>query len=212
MKSDEVRALGRLGARTFVDAVTHVERVHGAIATRAFRPASFVGAPARYTHDAIAKAVYACVRVTGRGVGMAAAEMGALVPSAGTAEASPKAKLARSILNAAIGDQLAAHDDPLAIRMSARVDGEATPALAVFLHGLAETDDSWGRRVGSGLRAVFGFTPVYVRYNTGRHISDNGMELARLLDGLVDEWPTGVERIMLVGHSMGGLVARSACH
>src|SRR4051794_8783402 len=80
MKSDEVRALGRLGARTFAGAVTHVERVHGAIATRAFRPASFVGAPARYTHDALAKVVYACVRGAGRGVGLAAAEVGALVP------------------------------------------------------------------------------------------------------------------------------------
>jgi pimeloyl-ACP methyl ester carboxylesterase len=211
MKSDEARALGRLGARTFADAVTHVERVHGAVATRAFRPASFVGAPARYTHDAIAKAVYACVRGAGRGVGLAAAEVGALVPRTERA-ASPRTKLAQSILNAAIGDKLAAHDDPLAIRMSARIDGDRTPAVAVFLHGLAENDDSWGHRFGRGLRADFGLTPVYVRYNTGRHISDNGRDLERLLTDLVNEWPTEVERIVLVGHSMGGLVVRSACH
>jgi pimeloyl-ACP methyl ester carboxylesterase len=57
-----------------------------------------------------------------------------------------------------------------------------------------------------------GYTPIYVRYNTGRHISENGRELARLLEALVASWPTEVHEITLVGHSMGGLVARSACH
>ncbi len=212
MRSDEVRALGRLGARTFADAVTHVEKVHGAIATRAFRPASFVGAPARYTHDAIAKVVYACVRGTGRGVGLAAAEAGALVPTTERTP-SPKTALAQSILNAAIGDKLAAAGDPLAIRMSTRIDSDdLTPNVVVFVHGLAENDQSWGHHYGSRLRTDFGFTPVYLRYNTGRHISDNGREFARVLTDLVREWPTEVERIVLVGHSMGGLVVRSACH
>jgi pimeloyl-ACP methyl ester carboxylesterase len=219
MKADEVRAVGQLGARTFAEAVTHVERVHGAISTRAFKPTSFVGAPARFTHDAVAKVVYAIVRGAGKGVGLAATEVAALVPSTGTStrtdtdiHTSPATGLAQSILNAAIGDKLAAAGDPLAIPMTIRVDGDPTPALAVFLHGLAEHDKSWGRRYGSQLREEFGFTPAYVRYNTGRHISDNGQALATLLTRLVNEWPVGVERVILVGHSMGGLVARSACH
>jgi pimeloyl-ACP methyl ester carboxylesterase len=53
---------------------------------------------------------------------------------------------------------------------------------------------------------------VDVRYNTGRHVSENGRSLADLLEALVAAWPVAVERIALVGHSMGGLVARSACH
>ena len=57
-----------------------------------------------------------------------------------------------------------------------------------------------------------GYTPVFVRFNTGRHISENGASLAALLDELVADWPVEVERIAIVGHSMGGLVARSACH
>jgi len=210
MKPDEARAVGHLGARTFAEAVTHVERVHRAIASRAFRPASFVGAPARYTHDAIAKVVYSCVRGAGKGVGLVAAEAASLVST--PRPASPQTNLAQSILNAALGDKLAARGDPLAIPMTARVDGEVTSRVAVFLHGLGENEDSWGQRFGSGLRDDFGFTPVYVRYNSGRHISDNGQDLARLLTELVDEWPVAVERIVLVGHSMGGLVARSACH
>jgi pimeloyl-ACP methyl ester carboxylesterase len=51
-----------------------------------------------------------------------------------------------------------------------------------------------------------------VRYNSGLHISDNGRRLADLLDRLVSAWPVAVDEIALVGHSMGGLVARSACH
>ena len=57
------------------------------------------------------------------------------------------------------------------------------------------------------MRTCPGWTSVHVRYNTGRAIADNGAELGALIEGL--DWP--VERIALVGHSMGGLVARSAC-
>jgi pimeloyl-ACP methyl ester carboxylesterase len=57
-----------------------------------------------------------------------------------------------------------------------------------------------------------GYTPVYLRYNTGLRVSDNGQQLARLLDDLVDAWPLPVEELALIGHSMGGLVTRSACH
>ncbi len=53
---------------------------------------------------------------------------------------------------------------------------------------------------------------MYVRYNSGLHISDNGRRLAELIDGLAASWPVPVSEIALIGHSMGGLVARSACH
>jgi pimeloyl-ACP methyl ester carboxylesterase len=53
---------------------------------------------------------------------------------------------------------------------------------------------------------------VYLRYNTGLHISDNGRSLDSLLDELVAAWPEPVQDVVLVGHSMGGLVARSALH
>ena len=88
----------------------------------------------------------------------------------------------------------------------------------MFVHGLAETEDSWRRRAahsapyGDRLRAEFGYTPVYVRYNTGRHVSDSGHDLADLLAALETAWPEQVQEILLAGHSMGGLVIRSACH
>lgn len=99
----------------------------------------------------------------------------------------------------------------------------ASGRVVVFLHGLVETEQSWfhrsdpakgrtGTDFGSRLVEDHPCTAVYVRYNTGRHVSDNGRELADLLSTLVERWPTEVEEIVLIGHSMGGLVARSALH
>src|SRR3546814_17535470 len=72
------------------------------------------------------------------------------------------------------------------------------------------------RSVGRGTTyaetlAGLGWTPVMLRVNTGRAIRDNGVELAALLRTLVAEWPGGVERVALIGHSMGGLIARAGC-
>jgi pimeloyl-ACP methyl ester carboxylesterase len=66
--------------------------------------------------------------------------------------------------------------------------------------------------LGFRLERELGVTPLYVRYNSGLHVSENGARLARLLDDVVSSWPCEVSELALVGHSMGGLVARSACH
>jgi pimeloyl-ACP methyl ester carboxylesterase len=91
--------------------------------------------------------------------------------------------------------------------------------VAIFVHGLGETDAAWRMRAtadqpgyGALLQRELGYTPLQLRYNTGRHISDNGRELAALLEWLHDAWPTAIDDVALIGHSMGGLVARSACH
>jgi pimeloyl-ACP methyl ester carboxylesterase len=100
---------------------------------------------------------------------------------------------------------------------------DVTGDVSVWLHGLCETDAAWrlgARRHhaeprsthGDRLHAEAGLTPVFVRYNTGLHVSDNGERLSALLDDLVATWPVPVTRLTLVGHSMGGLVIRSACH
>ena len=65
---------------------------------------------------------------------------------------------------------------------------------------------------GAVLASALGYTPVYVRYNTGLHTSQNGAEFSNLLEQLVTHWPAPVEEISVVAHSMGGLVTRSAVH
>jgi pimeloyl-ACP methyl ester carboxylesterase len=107
--------------------------------------------------------------------------------------------------------------------MTLRREGDPTPRLGIFVHGLCETDDSWRVQplsaepwphppYGSRLGDELGYTPLYLRYNTGLRISDNGRRLSGLIERTVEGWTTDVEEIALVGHSMGGLVARSACH
>jgi pimeloyl-ACP methyl ester carboxylesterase len=190
----QLRALTRLAFQEAGLGAGGIEQVHRAIAARAF----VAGGPAKLLHDGIAAAVYASVR---GGAALAGRAASVMVPER---EVSP-AVLA--VLNGLQGDVL---EPPLAIPMTLSVEGER-PKLAVFVHGLFETEHAWG--YGGGPRygdRLPGWTPVYVRYNTGRRIAENGRELAAELEALVAE--REIEEIALIGHSMGGLVARSACH
>ena len=139
-------------------------------------------------------------------------------------------ELAIAILNGAVGDHLARSSNGLATEMSLVQDGapvsldraalaaahpEATTKVAVFLHGLMCSESVWemdGGDYGALLARDRGYTPLYVRYNSGLAIADNGAAFAGLLETVVDAWPSGVTEILPVGFSMGGLVTRSACH
>jgi pimeloyl-ACP methyl ester carboxylesterase len=190
----QLRALTRLAFEEASLGAGGIEQVHRAIADRAF----VAGGAWKLLHDGIAAAVYAGVR---GGAALAGRAASVMVPER---EVSPPLL---GVLNGLQGDVL---QPPLAIPMTLSVEGD-TPKLAVFVHGLFETEDAW--RYGGGPRygdRLPGWTPVYVRYNTGRHIADNGRMLGRQLEELAAE--RDVEEIALIGHSMGGLVARSACH
>jgi pimeloyl-ACP methyl ester carboxylesterase len=91
----------------------------------------------------------------------------------------------------------------------------ATPRLLVLLHGLCMNDLQWqraGHGHGDALARELGYTPVYLHYNSGLSVSTNGRIFAQLMERLFDAWPVPIERLALLGHSMGGLVARSALH
>jgi len=123
---------------------------------------------------------------------------------------------ALAILNGAIGDHLARTKNELALRMQF-VDPGPSPSkrVVILVHGLMCTETSWrwvnGSDYGRQLEREFGFTPYYLRYNSGRAISDSGNELSALLSTLVSEHPQ-IKEIILLGFSMGGLVIRAACH
>lgn len=167
-------------------------------------------------------------------------EDAAAVPmrSDATGEAGWAADAAIGLVNAAVGDQLEARGNPLDLAMQLRAgdqylppeapalrDGlsSSRPKLAVFVHGLGTTEWSWcleseayhgdpGVSFGSLLERDLDFTSLYVRYNTGRRIPQNGRRLAELLEATIDAYPDPLEELSLLGHSMGGLVVRSACH
>lgn len=132
-------------------------------------------------------------------------------------------------INGAMGDRLVASANPLATPMTIRYMGQVVDrdlgisdevgrSLVIFIHGLCMNDLQWnhsqeGQTDGyDQLLASLGQTPLFLRYNTGLHISQNGRQLAEHLESLLDHWPLGVEEVNVVAHSMGGLVIRSACH
>jgi hypothetical protein len=231
-----------LGGRGVAAGTALVGDVHVAIARRAFHLAGPGAKPAHVLHDGISRGVYAAVgaavRAASAAAGIAIGARDAGEPSRGVARTGPRANIALGALNGAWGDLLGRTGSPLALAMTVRHDDTDVPMtpgglaaafpnarsdVAVFVHGLCETDLAWRLRGqlhygdprsthGSRLEAEFGLTPVYLRYNTGLHISDNGEALDRLLCELVAGWPVPVTRLTLVGHSMGGLVIRSACH
>ena len=234
--ADEIRSLARLAFGEVSDAAAGLYGFHRAIAGRAFRATGPAGAPARVLHDAISERMYHGVAGGFRLIGTVAdAGLGRRRVADGRAlSSSPRGALVVGALTGLVGDRLESEGSDLHQPMSVRAGGRAvapepealataypnaTGRIVVFLHGLMESEFSWrvgagagGETYGSRLRDQLGLTPIELRYNTGRHISDNGLELADLLERLVAAWPVEVERIALVGHSMGGLVARSACH
>lgn len=124
-------------------------------------------------------------------------------------------------LNGVLGDRLALARNPLAIPMQFRRGGaplalqSVSGKVLVLVHGLCMNDLQWARQGeghGAALEQERGYTAVYLHYNSGRHISINGREFAHKLQALVAQWPVPVEELVVVCHSMGGLVTRSACH
>ncbi len=200
--------------------VEPVEGMHRAIAGRWFAAVGSAGRPVQVVHDTTSAIVYESIRLAGTAVGLGLDATVRLRPA--TADALQAAT------NGLWGDRLGRHRDRLSINMSLRdrngvviVPGSGSPAevtgnLVVLIHGLINTERAWqGTDSSPGLLAALEehptLTPLTLRYNTGLPIADNGRMLAQLLEQVHGSWPQPVESVSLVGHSMGGLVARAAC-
>ena len=227
---DELRALSRLAAAELSGGAGGIGSVHDAIARRVFDAVGPTAAPVRLAHDAIARGVYASLQGAAAVAGHVADCALAGRDSGRPLSDTPRGAQALAVVNGLIGDALEREGSDLQERMALRLRGRVVPAergplaaafpaarprLVVFVHGLMETEHAWrlggGESYGARLARDVGCTPLHVRYNSGRHISRNGRSLADLLDAVVAAWPVEVGEIALVGHSMGGLVARSAC-
>jgi hypothetical protein len=223
----DLRGAARLAAEATAGLVDLVEAVHAGIA----RVPGLAAAPADGRTRGITGLVYRSVRGVTRLVGGGVDTLLALLardlaPGAAPPEAPPARAALQAALNGVLGDHLDATANPLATPMTLRHGGQplplqpgalqarlpaAQPAIALLLHGLCMDDRAWPPAVHTWL-AEAGFTPLALRYNSGRAIARNGAELARLLEALQAAWPVPPTRLVLLGHSMGGLVARSALH
>ena len=226
LRPSDLHGLYRLGVDGTVGLTGLVEAMHHAITSRmGVHAASPTG-----TTSGITGAVYGAVRggtrIVGRGV---EAAFGLIKNPASNPVESPQREAFVAVLNGVFGDHLADSHNPLAIPMAMRsagvaleLDGKPLAAqipgpkrkLLVMLHGLCMSDRQWtrsGHDHGQVLADEFGYTPLYLHYNSGRHVSQNGREFAALLERVVAQWPVPLDELVILGHSMGGLVARSAC-
>jgi pimeloyl-ACP methyl ester carboxylesterase len=235
MRPEEIAAVGDLAGEAAAGTALQIHQIHAGIAQRVWSLVGPAALPVRVVHDQVARGAYLAAGKIAR----AAVRTGAFAlsaarsPDAPSIEQSASGRAVIGALNGVFGDTLARRRNRLALAMTLRRGGrdvaispealraefpQATSRLAVFVHGLWQTEEAWMRGgaqhvpYGFRLQAELGFTPLYVRYNSGLHLSDNGRRLAELLDAVVTTWPVPVHEIALLGHSMGGLVAHSACY
>ena len=223
----DVRGFSRLAIEAAAGLTGFVESMHHNIA----HASGVIGPPPQGPMVGISGWVYrgiqGAVRMAGGGLD---ALLTQLDPALGEQSSSPGRDAVLSALNGVLGDHLAASGNPLAIPMRAHHDGVAlelerralaaaipapTGRLAVLVHGLFLNHWKWERKGhdhGAALARDLGYTPVYLHYNSGLNISTNGRNFADLLEALVEQWPVPLEDLVIIGHSMGGLVSRSAHH
>jgi pimeloyl-ACP methyl ester carboxylesterase len=189
-----------------------------------------VGSRMQVQSSAIGGLVYQSIRaVTGFVRGTADPILGQLAPILDESS-SQEREAVLAALNGMMGDYLAATGNPLAISMQLRRNGQpltltrkalsaAVPPpcdkLLILVHGLCLNDLQWkqkGRDLGTALARTLEYTPLYLHYNTGLHTSVNGRAFAALIETLVEQWPVRLKELVIVAHSMGGLVSRSAHH
>jgi hypothetical protein len=228
LQGSDLRGASRLAIDATIGLISLVETMHHNI----LRTPGILGESTQQPAQGITGFVYKSIRGVTRLVGGGIdAVLGRLVPlfgGGGVSSAEREAVLAA--LNGVLGDHLHDGANPLAIAMQFRRDGQPLPltreALAAAIpaatgkvlllaHGLCMNDLLWrrnGHDHGAALAADAGFMPVYLHYNSGLHVSANGRALARQIEALMHAWPVPVDELVILAHSMGGLVARSACH
>jgi hypothetical protein len=239
MKAAEARDVGRAAGTTLRQVTGTIRGVHGLVSDTAYAAVTAtlgpVAKPVKALSDVIAATAYGA---TGLGLeaaarigGLAAAvQLGRQGDVGHSVHDGRGAHLALAASVGLRGDSFAETARSLAPDMQVRAgrrrveltdDGlaeafpDATPDVAVYLHGLCQSESSWGLGAGDGpthperLRVELGLTPVLIRYNTGLRVSHNGAALDALLEQLVSSWPVPVRRLVLVGFSMGGLVVHS---
>ena len=223
----DLRGYSRLAVDAVLGLTNVVESMHHNIARAPGPFGRFTQEPTRGITGLVYRSIRGVTRLVGGGIDAALAQ---IVPQLEDEPPSASREALVAALNGVYGDFLAATGNPLAISMRLRRGGEplelsrqalaaaipqASGNVVLLAHGLCLNDLQWrwkGHDHGEALAADAGFTPVYLHYNSGLHVSTNGRACAELIEALVQAWPVPMDELVLLGHSMGGLVARSACH
>ena len=221
----DLRGAARLAVDATLGITTLVEKMHHTIqlvhpplgASRAESTRGLTGL--------IYRSIRGTTRVIGKGLDAGLIPVAALLPEGVPTEAR---NAWVSAINGVYGDHLERTANPLAIEMSLLHQGDfvdparpgdvvqdASGKVLLAIHGLCLNEQHWARdghhRIAN-VAETTGHTIVQLRYNSGRSIDTNGRSLAVMLEALLERWPVPVTQLVIVGHSMGGLVARSAIH
>lgn len=222
---EPVRPWGEFFSFTVERLSTTVEEMHTAIARPWFRLAGPIEPEFSSAYMGAISGVYRSVRAITSIVGRVADSV-----RSGSRTPTRRADAVQAFANAVWGDELARRGSTMALGMSIRdhrgvvVDLDPTALASAFpnasgrivvlLHGLGQTERCFSPSdAGPGLARALessSFTPVLVRYNSGRAVARNGDDLSTLLEEVSTNWPVPVTEVALVGYSMGGLVGRAA--
>ncbi|WP_440106771.1 esterase/lipase family protein [Acidovorax sp. BL-A-41-H1] len=229
LRATDLRSVARLAAQATVSISRVAEGVHQSVLGTIGLPGGEKPGSTRGLTGLVYQSIRGVTRLVDAGL---QAGLSRLEPFFATDEGDGTAvhwerQAVIAALNGVMGDRLHHDGNPLCTHMGwyqrglplntrALADTGSVPGkVLVLVHGLCMNDLQWrhdGHDHGEHLARELGYTPVYLRYNTGLHTSDNGAALSAALDALVATWPVPVTEIAVVAHSMGGLVARSACH
>ena len=232
LRASDIRGIAQLANQATQGVTGIAEGVHRSV----LNTIGFRGGKSEGQTRGLTGMVYTSIRgvtqLLGRGLDVTLAALQPLFDLLeGEKPETPKREAVLAVLNGVMGDRLVASGNSFAIPMSLRyrsqvLDPQSPPPMPgvtgkvlLMIHGLCMSDVQWhardktpGTDHGEVLASTLGYTPVYLRYNTGLHTSENGRELATQLEQLLEHWPVPVEELCVVAHSMGGLLIRSAVH
>jgi len=226
----DIRGIAQLVTEATVGLTGIVEGVHHSVLSTMSVPSNTVPGQTCGITGLVYKSIRNTTQLVGKGIDTVLATLQPLLESAeDTKPETPQREAFLAVLNGVMGDYLVANNNPLATSMTLRYQSkmlnwhalppmpEARSKVLVLIHGLCMNDLQWhtqhkGQAVnhGEALASALGYTPVYLRYNSGLHTSQNGRELSIHLEQLVTHWPTPIEELTIVAYSMGGLLTRSA--
>ena len=232
LRPSDLRAVAQLATQATAGVARMAEGVHQSVWGSLGVPGGKAPGQTRGLTGLVYQSVQGVTQLVGKGLDAALAKLQPLFESAeAAAPGTPQREAVLAALNGVLGDRLLASRNPLATPMTLRYQRQAlnwqalpplpaaTGKVLLLIHGLCMNDLQWHSRAqdgavdhGAALASALGYTPLYLRYNSGLHTSQNAHALAQQLELLVKHWPTPITELTVLAHSMGGLLTRGACH
>lgn len=221
-QADFMEGLSQLATSSVTGVAEIVQEIHRDIFLQYFsltrRQANFIW------ENGITKRIYGLTQQImqqyGKGLAISLRGLNRYFPVLHEKPLTPMMHFIANALNGVLGDHMLQSQNPLALpmvmydRYGQLQRGELSGRVVILIHGLCMNHLSWAPGESSGLGEHILYhqqqaNVLYLNYNTGRRISSNGRSFSNLLEKLISNNPR-ITEIDLIGHSMGGLVSRSA--